>query len=197
MVYEFEYVWFVLETKNCDMNAAHGLFMNVICQPYRVQLNIVSKPIKGRIWIIVIYSLLWDITVRVLQLQSGDCKFHWLEHWGAIETKAKRKKILLCKKIKPAHKSESTEHPQWVCCLRIIFLTSKELWLLSACPCSWLLACFWQMPVAPAGGSYNLMKTFTMLMHPWEASNVHYFVESVSAVCWQLCYNLLRQFMVL
>lgn len=46
------------------------------------------------------YLLLWDITVWVSQLQSGDCKFYWLEHWGAIET---RRKKSLCVEIKTAH----------------------------------------------------------------------------------------------
>lgn len=83
-----------------------------------VQLNTISKPIKGCIRITAMYLLLWDITLRVLQLQSGGSKFHWLERWGAIETKKKKAKE---KKKKPSvqkwrqpHNSHRVEHPRCV-----------------------------------------------------------------------------------
>lgn len=83
-----------------------------------VQLNTISKPIKGCIRITAMYLLLWDITLRVLQLQSGGSKFHWLERWGAIETKKKKakkiKKKTLCAEMKPAHNSHRVEHPRCV-----------------------------------------------------------------------------------
>lgn len=49
------------------------------------------------------YLLLWDITVWLSQLQSGGCKFHRLEHWGATKTRQKKKKKSLCVEIKTAH----------------------------------------------------------------------------------------------
>lgn len=98
-----EYAWFVLGSKNLpsrfksDLNAVQGFFFFSLRerrthQRGGVQLNTISKPIKGCIRITAMYLLLWDITLRVLQLQSGGSKFHWLERWGAIETKKKKAK---------------------------------------------------------------------------------------------------------
>lgn len=108
---------------NSDLNASQDSYMNIIHQHCGVQLNTISKPIKGSIRIIVMYLLLWDITVWVLQLQSGDCKFHWLEHWGAIETK-KVKKVRLCRKRDSRWIRRSRTSS--MCCMRIIFQTFKR-----------------------------------------------------------------------
>lgn len=122
-----EYAWFVLGSKNLpsrfksDLNAVQDFFFSLrerrTHQRGGVQLNTISKPIKGCIRITAMYLLLWDITLRVLQLQSGGSKFHWLERWGAIETKKKKAKKIkktLCAEMKPAHNSHRVEHPRCV-----------------------------------------------------------------------------------
>lgn len=123
-----EYAWFVLGSKNLpsrfksDLNAVQDFFFSLrerrTHQRGGVQLNTISKPIKGCIRITAMYLLLWDITLRVLQLQSGGSKFHWLERWGTIETKKKKakkiKKKTLCAEMKPAHNSHRVEHPRCV-----------------------------------------------------------------------------------
>lgn len=100
-----EYAWFVLGSKNLPsrfkkrFECGSGFFFFFYSVRERrthqrggVQLNTISKPIKGCIRITAMYLLLWDITLRVLQLQSGGSKFHWLERWGAIETEKKKAK---------------------------------------------------------------------------------------------------------
>lgn len=139
-----EYAWFVLGSKNLPSRFKSDL--NAV-QRGGVQLNTISKPIKGCIRITAMYLLLWDITLRVLQLQSGGSKFHWLERWGAIETKKKKAKKIkktLCAEMKPAHNSHRVEHPR--CVVRgWSFKHSVRSQALHLNACFVFAGCFWQL----------------------------------------------------